>query len=187
MNLKKYLSVGHVVEDMNHLHGRYHHSRPGMIPRFEARTMGSVRSTGGARGSRHIIFSSKASGAHEVVSFTEERQLSRTQNVAQGSGDSSSGEHLATPRASHRSRGVRGVFKRNHSSQATVGTEEGAQQDLFEKIIPIGSVDHRHHRFSVEIQKAVRLPAAGSELPQRGRSSWWPRLKRQLSAWLRKG
>ena len=49
MNLKKYLSVGHVVEDMNHLHGRYHHSRPGMI-RFEARAMGSVRSTGGARG-----------------------------------------------------------------------------------------------------------------------------------------
>ena len=96
MNLKKYLSVGHVVEDMNHLHGRYHHSRPGMIPRFEARAMGSVRATGGARGSRHIIFSSKASGAHEVVSFTEERQVSRTQNVAQRSGDSSSGEHLAT-------------------------------------------------------------------------------------------
>ena len=186
MNLKKYLSVGHVVEDMNHLHGRYHHSRPGMIPRFEARAMGSVRSTGGARGSRHIIFSSKASGAHEVVSFTEERQVSRTQNVAQRSGDSSSGEHLATPRASHRSRGVRGVFKRNHSSQATVGMEEGAPRIYLRKSFLsarwINVTTGLRWEFRRQCAYRLRDPNCLN-----GDSPPWLRLKQRLSAWLRKG
>ena len=132
--------------------------------------MGSVRSTGGARGSRHIIFSSKASGAHEVVSFTEERQVSRTQNVAQRSEIRHQGNTSQHPvhRIGH------GVFEsystRNHSSQATVGMEEGAQQDLFEKIIPIGAVDQRHHRFTVGIQKGSAPTGCGIELPQRGQS-----------------
>jgi hypothetical protein len=59
MNLKKYMSTGLVVEDMNHLHGRYAQSKPGMIPRFDQRKMGAARVKRGQHGGRHIVFGSK--------------------------------------------------------------------------------------------------------------------------------
>jgi hypothetical protein len=187
MNLKKYLSVGHVVEDMNHLHGRYAPCQPGMIPRFDRRKLGAARSSAPVKGGRHIIFSSKSSTQTDRHPSIDFEAFSRSRQVAQPILDPASGEHSVTSRPNASRRGVTGVFKRAHAASGSPdSTREQVQTDLFEKIIPIEGSDLGEHTFQVGIERRQNLMPAGEDLPARA-PSWWGRLSEQLSTWLRQG
>jgi len=185
MNLKKYMSVGHVVEDLNHLHGRYNPSKPGMIPRFEQRKLGAARSQTREHGARHIVFSSKTdatlaqggpnqethattqpSGAHRKVAFHSEEAP----------------ETAAPARSRH------GVFKRAHKGGNPFQREDekAYQPDLFEKVIPIDQGPEDVDRFELKIHHQAPMPEVAHELPE-PKLSLWRRCKGAVSHWLRQG
>jgi len=128
------MSTGLVVQDMNHLHGRFAPSKPGMIPRFDQRKMGAFRVKRGHQGGRHIVFGSKVN-----AQVLNQSPMNKTHKEQQSSGAHreiaiSSGQTPVQGQSRH------GVFKRAHKGESSFSREtpNGYQQDLFEKIIPSG-------------------------------------------------
>jgi len=184
MNLKKYLSMGHVVEDLN-LHGRYLPSKPGMIPRFDHRKLGAARTHRSKQGTRHIAFSTKTGGIQP-----QEEAMNETHANTQ-----SSGAHrkiaVSTPtkiEISGTPRSRRGVFKRVHGGTPKFQRVEAGdyQQDLFEKTIPIELGPDHGQSFELKIQKKELPQAVGHEL-EPPPPTQWKRIKGALSGWLRRG
>ena len=65
-------------------------------------------------------------------------------------------------------------------------TPNGYQQDLFEKIIPIGSGEGPDTRFEIPIEFKEPVAEVGHELPDR-QPSFLRRVAQAVSSWLRKG
>ena len=182
MNLKKYMSTGLVVEDMNHLHGRFAPSKPGMIPRFDQRKMGAFRVKRGHQGGRHIVFGSKVN-----AQILNPSPMNKTHKEQQSSGAHreiaiSSGQAPVQGQSRH------GVFKRAHKGESAFyrETPNGYQQDLFEKIIPIGSAEGPDTRFEIPIEFKEPVAEVAHELPVR-QPSFLRRVAQAVSSWLRKG
>ena len=185
MNLKKYMSTGQVVEDMNQLHGRYAQTKSWMIPRFDQRKMGAVRTKSRHHGGRHIVFGSKVDAQISNPSPMKEPHLEKQ----------SSGAHrgiaISTKPSSAESRPSQprhGVFKRAHNGEASFLKEDsdGYQPDLFEKEIPIQQGESLEPSFEIPIQFKQPVSEVAHELPER-RPSSWNRLIQAISGWLRKG
>ena len=185
MNLKKYMSTGLVVEDMNHLHGRFAPSKPGMIPRFDQRKMGAVRVNGGQHGGRHIVFGSKMDsqisnpGPMNKTHTTQQSSVAQ-RKIAVSFNESSSEVKAGKPR--------HGVFKRAHKGETSFSreAEKGYQPDLFEKVIPIGEGAEIDASVEIPIQFVEPAVQVAHELPDR-RPSAWKRMVQAISSWLRKG
>jgi hypothetical protein len=182
MNLKKYMSTGLVVEDMNHLHGRFGPSKPGMIPRFDQRKMGAFRVKRAHQGGRHIVFGSKVN-----AQILNPSPMNKTLQEQQ-----SSGAHreiaISSGKAPVQAPSRHGVFKRAHMGENTFSCEtpNGYQQDLFEKIIPIRSEEGADTRFEIPIEFKEPVAQVAHDLPDR-RPSFWRRVAQAFSRWLRKG
>lgn len=185
MNLKKYMSTGLVVEDMNQLHGRYAPSKPGMIPRFDQRKMGAVRTKGGQHGGRHIVFGSKVDSQisnpgpmnkphKETQSSGAHRKIAISSN--QSSNEAKTGQSR------------QGVFKRAHKGERSFSREAdcGYQQDLFEKVIPIEKAIETESSFEIPIEFSQPVPQVAHELPE-PKYTVWKRFSQVISRWLRKG
>ena len=184
MNLKKYLSMGHVVEDLN-LHGRYLPSKPGMIPRFDHRKLGAARTYRSKQGTRHIAFSTKTDAVQSQEEAMNETHANKQSSgahrkiaVSPISGTEATGTHR--PR--------RGVCKRTHGGTSTFQRVEAGdyQQDLFEKIIPIEMGSDHGRGFELKIQRKEPELTAGHELEPPIETPW-KRIKGTLSGWLRRG
>ena len=182
MNLKKYMSTGLVVEDMNHLHGRFAPSKPGMIPRFDQRKIGALRVKRGHQGGRHIVFGSKVN-----AQISNPGPMNKTRKERQSFGAHreiviSSGQVPVQGQPRH------GVFKRAHKGDSAFSREtpNGYQQDLFEKVIPIGTAEGPDTRFEIPIEFKEPIAEVGHELPDR-QPSFLRRVAHAVSSWLRKG
>jgi hypothetical protein len=182
MNLKKYMSVGHVVEDLNQ-HGRFLPSKPGMIPRFDKRRLGAARTQ--VNGPRHIVFSSKSCARGSGQSFSP-----KTHGDTQPSG---AHRKVAFPgdggeETSRKSRTRLGVFKRAHAGGHLFQKEDGNayQPDLFEKIIPIDLGKEYAGVFEPAIERRLPVEQVAHELVPPN-ISFWRRCKKIVSSWLRRG
>ena len=182
MNLKKYMSTGLVVEDMTHLHGRFGPSKPGMIPRFDQRKMGAFRVKRAHQGGRHIVFGSKVK-----AQILNPSPMNKTRKERQ-----SFGAHreivISSGQVPVQGQPRYGVFKRVNKGDSAFSREKpnGYQQDLFGKIIPIGTAEGPDTRFESSIEFKEPVAEVGHELPDR-QPSFLRRVAHAVSSWLRKG
>jgi hypothetical protein len=185
MNLKKYMSTGQVVEDMNHLHGRFAPSKSGMIPRFEQRKMGALRTKSGQHGGRHIVFGSKVDAQISNPSPMQKPHIEKQSSGAHRKIAVSTQQSFVEARSGQPRHGV---FKRAIKGETSFRREggHGYQPDLFEKSIPIEKGMDVEPSFEIPIQFVEPIAEVAHELPVR-RPSTGRRFVTAISRWLRKG